>query len=87
MSIEKVRNLLTQLHDELGKTDMDAKTRSLMQELEADIRQLLDPAQPLGDSRSIMKRAQELETDFATQHPLAERIVREIVDTLTRMGV
>jgi len=87
MSNDKVRNLLSKLHDELGKTDVDAETRSLMQELEADIHQLLDPARPMGDSRSIMSRAQQLETDFATQHPIAERIVREIVDTLTRMGV
>lgn len=87
MSNEKVRDLLSKLHDELGKTDVDAKTRSLMQALDVDIQKLLDPAQQLGDSRSIMSRAQELESNFATQHPIAERIVREIVDTLTRMGV
>lgn len=87
MSNEKIRELLAKLHDEIEHTDVDAETRALMQALESDIHQLIDSDTEKSDSGSIVETAQKLEADFAIQHPLAERVVREIVETLARMGV
>jgi len=87
MSNDKIRELLTKLHDEIEQTDLDAGTHALIQELDSDIHKLLDPNAQQTDSRSIVGTAQKLEADFATDHPVAERVIREIVDTLVRMGV
>jgi hypothetical protein len=32
-------------------------------------------------------RAKELEAEFATKHPAAERFMREVIDALVRMGI
>lgn len=87
MSNEKIRELLSKLHDEIEKTDMDAGTRSLIAELDSDIHELLDPNAELEVSESIIGTAQQFDANFATKHPVAERVVREIVETLARMGV
>ena len=87
MSNEKIKDLLTKLHAELQSTDVDTETRSLMKELDADIHSLLESNDQQDDAGSILERAQLLETDFANSHPVAERFIREIVETLARMGV
>ena len=87
MSNEKIRELLAKLHDEIKKTNVDDGTRSLIQQLDTDIHELLESSEEHADSGSIVERAQRLETGFATDHPVAERFIREIVETLARMGV
>ena len=44
MSNEKIRDLLTQLRKELDAADIDPATRSLMRELDGDIKGVLDSA-------------------------------------------
>ena len=87
MSNEKIKDLLSKLHSEIQSTDVDAETRSLIEELDTDIHSLLDSSTQEKDASSILERAQLLETDFANNHPVAERFIREIVETLARMGV
>lgn len=87
MSNEKIKDLLSKLHSEIQSTDVDAETRSLIEELDTDIHSLLDSSNHEKDTSSILERAQLLETDFANNHPVAERFIREIVETLARMGV
>ncbi len=87
MSNEKVQELLAKLHEEIEATKIDADTRFLMQELDADIVDLLDSTSPTDDAKSVLERAKQLETRFSTSYPAAERFVREIIDALARMGV
>lgn len=87
MSNEKIKDLLAKLHDEIQKTDVDAGTRSLIKDLDSDIHELLDAGTAETDAKSVLDRAQMLETGFASKHPVAERFIREIVETLARMGV
>lgn len=87
MSNAKIKDLLTRLHAEIRTTDVDAETRSLIKELDADIHTLLESNNQQDDTDSILKKAQLLETDFANNHPVAERFIREIVETLARMGI
>lgn len=87
MSNEKLKDLLTRLREELQQAELDDDTRSSVEELEADIQGLLDTAPDTADSASVMDRANLLEASFATEHPTAERIVREVIDTLVRMGI
>jgi hypothetical protein len=39
------------------------------------------------DVNALVDRAKELEAEFATKHPAAERFMREVIDALVRMGI
>jgi hypothetical protein len=39
------------------------------------------------DVNAVVERAKELEADFATSYPTAERVMREVIDALVRMGI
>ena len=41
----------------------------------------------LVDMDDVVDRAKELEASFATDHPTAVRVLREVVDLLVRMGI
>jgi predicted component of type VI protein secretion system len=87
MSNNEIRQLLAKLHDEIQKTEVDADTRSLMRELDSDIHDLLNSDTVAADTDILLERAKLLEADFATSHPTAERFMREVIDTLVRMGI
>jgi len=87
MGTEHIKNLLTQLQNELRTTELDDETRNLVRELDADVHDLLAEDSAESDASSIVKRAKELEANFATDHPAAERFMREFVDALVRMGI
>jgi hypothetical protein len=81
MSNEKIRELLAKLHDEVQETELDADTRSSLRELDADIHDLLDSATPTQKLSSVTER------EFAISHPAVERFMREVIDTLAKIGV
>jgi hypothetical protein len=82
----KIRTILARLREELqGAEGLDADSRRKMEELHGDLERLNDTHDP--DVDSLLDRARELETRFATDHPTLERIARELVDTLAKMGV
>jgi len=87
MSNEKIRQLLVSLQEEIQNTEVDADTSSMMRELDADIHSLLKDDTSETSSDAVLQRARSLEADFATKHPTAERFLREVIDTLVRMGV
>jgi len=87
MSNDKIKTLLVKLHDELEATEVDDDTRSLIRALDKDIHDLINPDTEQNDAGPIVETANKLDAEFAAKHPLAERIVREIVETLARMGV
>ncbi|VUX56252.1 conserved protein of unknown function [uncultured Woeseiaceae bacterium] len=87
MSNEKIRILLAKLHDEVRDTELDADTRSSLRELDSDIHDLLDSATSRQKISFVMERAKLLETRFAISHPTVERFMREVIDTLAKIGV
>jgi hypothetical protein len=87
MSNNEIRQLLAKLQDEIQKTDLDVETRSLVQKLDADIHELLESDTVGAKTNSVVERAKALETNFASEHPAAERFMREVIDTLVRMGI
>lgn len=85
MSSERVRKLLMQLRQELDAADVDSETRALMRALDADIHRALGQSpNPLA---TLADRAEALEVRFAVNHRVAEKILREIIDTLAKIGV
>ena len=83
MSKEKIQDLLQQLREELGSTDMDPATRTLLREFDSTLH---DAAAP-GPLQSLADRARDLEARFAARHEGAEKILRQVVDVLGKMGV
>lgn len=83
MKNERLRKLLTDLNEELHSTrDLDRETRELLRQLNDEIDEIAG-----SDSDSAIDRAKELESRFAASHPVAERIARELVDALGKMGI
>ncbi len=87
MSNEKIRELLAKLHDEVQKTEVDADTRSSLRELDSDIHDLLNSSTPEPNITFVLERAKLLEAQFAIGHPTVERFMREVIDTLVKIGV
>ncbi len=80
MATERLRELLAELEKELHQVgEIDPETRKILSELNEDIEKVA--------SVSPSERAKELETRFAAEHPMLERIAREIADTLAKMGI
>ena len=92
MSDHELKSLLKKLHEELENTEeVEAETLALVRQLDSDIHQLVQPAAPTGDSaespEAVLDRARQLRNQFAANHPVAERFVSEIMDTLAKLGI
>ena len=85
MSNARIRELLRQLHEELATANADDEIISLARELDADVHALLDSSAP--SSNALTDRLRSAEVKFSVKHPLAERILREIIDALAKMGI
>lgn len=83
MSSERIRELLAELSKELHATpDFDPETRKLLEQLDTELHAVTADA-----PTSALDRAKQLESRFAAEHPVAERIARELVDLLAKMGI
>lgn len=88
MSENKVKELLAQLNSELETTDkVDSETLELVRELDKEIHRLVESDASPGDVESVLDQATSIETRFAVDHPVAERFLREIIDTLAKVGI
>ncbi len=87
MSNTQIRELLAKLQEEIQKTELDDDTRALVRDLDSDIHGLLETEGDRAATDSVVEKAKALETNFATEHPTIERFMREVIDTLVRMGI
>lgn len=86
MSQERIKALLQQLQQELANTTtVDADTLAQVKQLDSDIDQWIEDAEDVNSP--IMEDAIALEARFAANHPVAERLIREVIDTLARIGI
>ncbi len=86
MSQERIKTLLQQLQQELANTTtVDAETLAQVKQLDNDIDQWIEDAEDVNSP--IMEDAIALEARFAANHPVAERLIREVIDTLARIGI
>ena len=87
MSIEKVRELLEQLQQELKKTNenLDSHTQQQMGQLDKEIQSML-ASQNL-QQQDLYDGIMQLEYGFLTEHPMAANLMRGIVDLLSKAGI
>lgn len=85
MSQERVKELLSELRAELASADtLDEETLELARKLDQDMDVMIEKSEPLVPE---LENAIALEARFAASHPVAERIMRELVAVLGRMGI
>lgn len=86
MSDQEIRRTLTRLHQELEDADhVEPGLKSLLKEVDADIHKLLGTS---GEApEGLRERVEDLVAQFAAVHPQAERFLRELVDSLGKLGI
>ena len=87
MNEEKVKALLDELLNEIRQSEyQDDEVLASAEQLEADIAALLNPDVDSSDN-TVMDDMIALEARFASNYPVAEKIVRELVNSLSRIGI
>ena len=87
MGEQRVKKLVSELLNELEKTDgVDQKLLSTIKKLEADIADLIDPSVDTTEN-TVLDDAIALEASFAVNYPVAEKIIRELINSLSRIGI
>ena len=87
MNEAKVKQLLKELLEEISQGDnSDEELLESAQRLQSDVDSLLNPDVDSSDN-TIMDDMIALEARFASNHPVAEKIVRELVNSLSRIGI
>ncbi len=84
MNKDRIKELLAQLQDEIRDTDMDDELKTLASDLDSDIHTVMENDDEVN---ALIDRAKEMEAEFATRYPAAERFMREVIDALVRMGI
>ena len=88
MTDQKLTELLNNLHETLENTErVDPETLALVRELDAQIHRLTETNAQAGDVEGVLDQAKSMETRFAVDHPVAESFLREIIDTLSKIGI
>ena len=88
MNEKSLKELLNSLHKALENTEtVDPETLELVRELDEDINRLVESGSSTDEFDNVVDRAKSVETRFAVDHPVAERFLREIIDTLAKVGI
>jgi Domain of unknown function (DUF4404) len=88
MTDPKLKELLNSLQDTLEQTErIDTETLDLVRELDAEIHRLTSGEAEPDDVAGVLDQAKSMETRFAVDHPVAEGVLREIIDALSRLGI
>ncbi|HEY0060517.1 MAG TPA: DUF4404 family protein [Telluria sp.] len=87
-----LKSHLKDLRANLAQTgNVDDELQSLLQQLDGDIRTLLErrtaEAQAESDPYGLSERTQELTARFAVEHPRLEPALRELGRMLANMGI
>lgn len=88
MNETNLKDLLRQLHQALEKTDsVDPDTLKQVRELDEEVNRLLDSGSRGEEFDNVLDQAKAVETRFAVDHPVAERFLREIIESLSKVGI
>jgi septal ring factor EnvC (AmiA/AmiB activator) len=92
MEKQELAALLKKLQAELESVQaVDDNLKQSLQSLGQDIQKVLaqnaTPTPAAADEASLNERAQELEARFATEHPYLANTLRDVMDSLGKMGI
>lgn len=87
MSEQRIKELINELIKELESIDGVAEEAvSVARQLEGKIDDLDNPEVDTSQT-TILDDAIALEASFAASHPVAEKLIRELINTLSRIGI
>ena len=87
MSEQRIKELINELIKELESTDgVTEEAVSVARQLESNIDDLVNPEVDTSEN-TILDDAIALEASFAASHPVAEKLIRELINTLSRIGI
>lgn len=87
MSEQRLKEIMAELVSELEKTDsVEPETLDRARRMQADIEDLINPEVDTSEN-TILDDAIALEASFTARHPLAEKTIREFINTLSRIGI
>jgi hypothetical protein len=87
MSEQRIKELLEELRGEMQRTDsVDEALLTSIRSLESNIGDLADPTVDSSEN-TVLDDAIALEAVFAASHPVAEKIIRELINSLSRIGI
>ena len=87
MSEQRIKELINELIKELESTDGVAEEAvSVARQLEGKIDDLVNPEVDTSEN-TILDDSIALEASFAASHPVAEKLIRELINTLSRIGI
>lgn len=91
MDKQELASLLKKLQAELESGQpVDPSLRQSLQTLDQDIQKVLTQGSPEPgehEEGSLNERAQEIEARFAAEHPYLASTLRDVMDTLGKMGI
>ena len=88
MNDRNLKELLSQLNDVLDNTEaVDEETMALVRELDQEIHRLTETGAGSEEFEGVIDQARSAEASFAAEHPVAARFLREIIDSLSRVGI
>lgn len=84
MPIDQLKQQLQQLHQTLSDNpQLNDEQRALLQKIANDIQEVA----PQLENQDLSERVQQQAIEFEHEHPTLATVLRQIVDTLGRMGV
>lgn len=87
MADEKLHQLLTQVHEQLKQQGgLDDESQALLQKVLADVKAIPSEA-PEEFQQDLSERIEQQAVQFEQAHPTLAEILRQIMDTLGRIGV
>ncbi|PCJ23002.1 MAG: hypothetical protein COA96_12875 [SAR86 cluster bacterium] len=87
MTEQRVKELISELLAELKQTEgVNEDMVSTVNRLESDINDLVNPEIDTQEN-TVMDDVIALEAIFTANHPVAEKIIRELINSLSRIGI
>ncbi len=87
MTNKNIEQLIIQLSQEVDKAQLDDTTIKKLREFERHIEPYISAGIDNNNKHTLIDQAKQLEIEFAQRYPIAEGTLREIIDTLGKMGI
>ncbi|OUS35057.1 hypothetical protein A9R00_12235 [Oleispira antarctica] len=87
MADEKLHQLLTKVHEQLQQQDsLDEQSQKLLQQVLLDVKDATEGG-AVELQQDLAERIEQQAVQFEQAHPTLAEILRQIMDTLGRIGV
>lgn len=88
MADKKLHQLLTQVHEQLQQQEsLDSESQMLLQQVLEDVKNASTPGGDSDLSVDLSDRIEQQALEFEQAHPTLAGVLRQIIDTLGRIGV